>query len=55
LVQNIEYMLINQKHLFSKEECDIILNLSNDKPQNWNSADRKFKSAAIDYTLETYW
>jgi hypothetical protein len=48
-------MLIKQKHLFSKEECDIILNLSNDVPQNWNLVDRKYKSGAIDYSSETYW
>ena len=55
MVQNMEYMLINQKPLFSKEECDIILNLSNDKPQNWNYVDRKYNSQSIHYSLETSW
>ncbi len=48
-------MLIKQKHLFNKEECDIILNLSNDTPQNWNFVDRKYNSQPINYSLETQW
>ena len=48
-------MLIKQTHLFSKEECDIILNLYNDIPQKWNFSDRNFISNAIKYSSETHW
>jgi hypothetical protein len=48
-------MLIIQKNLFSKEECDIILNLSNDTSQNWNFKDRSYISQTINYTSETEW
>ena len=53
--KNIEYMLIKQTHLFSKEECDIILNLYNDIPQNWNFSDRNFISNSIKYSSQTSW
>ena len=46
-------MLIKQKHLFNKEECDLIINLIKINPQNWHFKDRKFKSTAIDYSIET--
>jgi hypothetical protein len=48
-------MLIKQKHLFNKEECDLIINLIKINPQNWHFKDRKFKSTAIDYSIETIW
>jgi hypothetical protein len=48
-------MLIKQKTLFSKEECDIILNLYNDIPQKWNFSDRNFISNAIKYSSQTSW
>lgn len=48
-------MPIKQKNLFSKEECDFILNLSNETPQIWNFKDRKYKSGSIDYSVTTHW
>jgi len=48
-------MLINQKVLFSKEECKLILDLVKSNFQNWNLKDRNFNSEAIDYSLETIW
>jgi hypothetical protein len=48
-------MLINQKHLFSKEECDIILKLPNKASQKWDFGDRKYNSLSIQYSLENSW
>ena len=48
-------MLIKQKHLFKKEECDIILNLYNDIPQKWNLSDRNYISNSIKYSYKTSW
>jgi hypothetical protein len=48
-------MLINQKHLFNKEECDLIINLIKINPQNWHFKDRKYHSHPITYSLETKW
>ena len=48
-------MLIKQKHLFSKEECEFVLNLVKSNLQNWNFKDRNFNSEAINYSLETKW
>jgi len=55
MVKNIESMLIKQKVLFKKNECDLIRNLFKINPQNWNSQDRKFNSEAINQSLETEW
>lgn len=48
-------MLIKQKHLFSKEECDMILYSHNDIPQKWNFIDRNYVSNTIKYSSETKW
>jgi len=48
-------MLIKEKLLFSKEECDKIISLSKTNLQKWSSNDRNYISNAIDYTLETNW
>lgn len=48
-------MLIKQKHLFSKEECHIILNLYDDVSQKWNFSDRNYISNTIKYSSETSW
>jgi hypothetical protein len=55
MAENIESMLIKQKVLFSKDECDLIINLFKDNPQKWNSQDRKYNSQPINYSLETQW
>ena len=55
MAKNIESMLIKQKVLFRKSECDLIRNLFKINPQNWNSQDRKFNSEAINQSLETEW
>jgi hypothetical protein len=48
-------MLIKEKLLFNKEECDKIISLSKTNLQKWSSNDRNFISNAIDYTFETNW
>jgi hypothetical protein len=55
MVKNIESMLIKQKVLFKKNECDLIRNLFKINPQNWNSQDRKYNSQPINYSSETKW
>ena len=55
MVKNIESMLIKQKVLFKKNECDLIRNLFKSNPQNWDLKDRKFNSEAINQSLETEW
>lgn len=48
-------MLIKQKILFTKEECELIIDLSKINKQNWQSKDRKYKSHTIEYLTETDW
>lgn len=48
-------MLLKQKQLFSKEECDLIINLSKINFQNWNKFDRSYNSYAIENTENTNW
>jgi hypothetical protein len=49
-------MLIKQKHLFSREECESIISRSNVEHQkDWSTNDRKYNSQAIDYSPETSW
>jgi hypothetical protein len=55
MVKNIESMLIKQKVLFKKNECELIKNLLKINPQRWNLTDRNFNSEAINHSLETEW
>jgi hypothetical protein len=48
-------MVIKEKLLFSKEECKTILSYNNLNIKNWNSADRKYNSQPIDYSIKTIW
>lgn len=48
-------MLINQRLLFNKEECDMIINLSKTNPKEWKLGDRKYNSYPIDYDENTKW
>jgi hypothetical protein len=48
-------MLIKQKILFTKEECELIINLSKINNQNWKSKDRKYDSHTIEHMVETDW
>lgn len=48
-------MLVKQKLLFSKEECNLIKNLFKKNSQNWDFKDRKYYSQPINYSTETNW
>lgn len=48
-------MLVKQKVLFSKQECEFVLNLIKSNLQNWNLKDRKYNSQPINYSLDTKW
>ena len=48
-------MIINQKILFTKEECESIISYNNTYITNWNMRDRKYNSQPINYSLETEW
>lgn len=48
-------MIINQKILFTKEECESIISYNNTYITNWNMGDRKYNSQPINYSLETKW
>lgn len=47
-------MLLKQKNLFSKEECDLIISLQKTDKKDWHFSDRKYESLAIvkDHTNE---
>lgn len=48
-------MMIKEQVLFSKKECDLILNIIKIDTQVWNFKDRKYHSQPITYSLETKW
>jgi len=48
-------MLINQKVLFSKEECIKILSLIKTYEEKWKTSDRNYLSHTIGCTNETEW
>ena len=48
-------MIIKQKVLFSKKECELIIELSKINNQEWKSNDRSYNSQLIDYLPETSW
>lgn len=48
-------MIIKQKVLFDKVECDDIIKLSKTNPQTWESIDRNYNSSTIRYDIETKW
>lgn len=47
--------LLNQKVLFSKEECDFIISHNDTHITNWRMTDRKYDSQSINHSLETNW
>jgi hypothetical protein len=48
-------MIIKEKVLFSKKECELIIGLSKINNQEWKSNDRSYNSQTIDYSSETHW
>lgn len=48
-------MILKEKILFSKEECESIISYNETHITNWNTKDRKYHSQPITYSLETKW
>jgi len=48
-------MILKEKILFSKEECQSIMWNCNNKITEWNLLDRKYESYQIDYNENTKW
>ena len=48
-------MILKQKMLFSKEECESIISYNNTHITNWVMDDRKYNSQPINYSLDTKW
>ena len=48
-------MILKEKILFSKEECESIISYNNARITNWKMNDRKYNSQSINYSLQTNW
>jgi hypothetical protein len=48
-------MILQQKILFSKEECKSIISYNDTHITNWETVDRKYDSQPINYSNETSW
>ena len=48
-------MILKEKILFNKEECDSIIWSTTKDITNWNQQDRVYNSQPINYSLETKW
>ena len=48
-------MLLKEKILFTKQECESILSYSTNFSKNWEKNDRKYSSQLINYSLEAKW
>jgi len=48
-------MILQEKILFSKEECESIISYNNAHITNWIMNDRKYDSQPINYSIETKW
>jgi hypothetical protein len=48
-------MILKEKILFSKEECESIISYNDTYITNWRMGDRKYNSQPINYSLDTKW
>jgi hypothetical protein len=48
-------MIVKQKVLFSKEECELIITLPKINQQYWESKDRSYNSLVLQYNENTEW
>jgi hypothetical protein len=48
-------MILKEKILFSKEECESIISYNDTHVTNWSMGDRKYNSQPINYSLENKW
>jgi hypothetical protein len=48
-------MILKEKNIFTKDECNLILSYVDSNYTNWNMKDRNFKSLSIDYNQTNKW
>jgi len=48
-------MLLTQKILFSKEECDLIIKDYKKSERSWSKSDRRYQSCSITYSDDSKW
>lgn len=48
-------MLLKEKIMFTKDECEVIMSYNDINITNWEMRDRKYDSAPIMYSRETEW
>ena len=48
-------MILKEKILFSKEECESIISYNDTYITNWVMDNRKYNSQPINYSLDTKW
>lgn len=48
-------MILKQKQIFSKNECDLIISYVDSNFKNWNKIDRQYNSCSIDYNETNKW
>jgi hypothetical protein len=48
-------MILKERVVFTKEECEIILSYNTADITNWKMDDRNYKSHPVNYTIETSW
>jgi Rps23 Pro-64 3,4-dihydroxylase Tpa1-like proline 4-hydroxylase len=48
-------MILKEKNIFTKDECDLILSYVDSNFKNWDNKDRKYNSLSIDYDTTNSW
>ena len=48
-------MILKEKNIFTKDECDLILSYVDSNFKNWDGKDRKYNSFSIDYNEINKW
>jgi hypothetical protein len=48
-------MILKEKKIFNKNECDLIISYVNSNFKNWSEVDREYNSYSIDYNQTNKW
>jgi predicted 2-oxoglutarate/Fe(II)-dependent dioxygenase YbiX len=48
-------MILKEKNIFTKDECDLIISYVDSYFKNWDKKDRKYNSHSIDYDTTNNW
>jgi len=48
-------MILKEKQIFNKNECDLIISYVNSNFKNWSNVDREYNSYSIDYNQTNKW